>query len=92
MRKKSYILGAACLLALAFGGVLPAEAGPIKAAWRFSRGVTVKTFNGSRKAWNACVYRPACWVSKRCEPLEGLAVCTGSGINAYAGARNLMGR
>lgn len=91
MRKKSYILGAACLLALT-SGVMPAEAGPIKGAWRFTKRATIKTFNGSRKAWNACVYQPACWVSKRCEPLEGLAVCTGSGINAYVGAKNLTGR
>ena len=91
MRKKSYILGAACLLALA-SGVMPAEAGPIKGLFNTARRVSVKTFNGSRKAWNACVYQPACWVSKRCEPLEGLAVCTGSGINAYVGAKNLTGR
>lgn len=92
MRKKSYILGAACLLALASGAALPAEAGPIKGAWRALKRTTIKTAGITRKAWNKGVYQPACWVSKRCEPLEGLAVCTGSGINAYVGAKNLTGR
>ena len=89
MCKKSYVLGVACLLAVTSGAALPAEAGPIKAAWQFTKRATIKTAIISRKVWNKGVYEPACWVSKRCEPLEGLAVCTGSGINAYVGAKSL---
>ncbi len=92
MDKRAHILGAALLLAVTSGAALPAEAGPIKGIFTAARRISVKTFSNGRKAWNACVYRPACWVSKRCEPLEGLAVCTGAGINAYVGAKNLTGR